>query len=110
MTIETAGTRTYLLVGGTPGALAHILVQGRRVEVEIWLYVQPVNLFGMCEREDKLIDDTVDADGAADDFHRPVWRVLEYEVVTVEECQLVATNPARYLRNDSAWRSYRSDI
>lgn len=46
----------------------------------------------MCEFEDELVNDTIDAQCSADEFKLSVRRVVEDEVVLVEARQLYTTD------------------
>ena len=53
----------------------------------------------MCEFEDKLIDYTIDANRATDKLKIRVCRVVEDEVVSVEDAQIASSDAASELSN-----------
>ena len=68
-----------------------------RLEVPGKSSLQPVNTGFVCAREDELVDDSIDANGATDQVVASVGWVLENKVVTVELCQSLPADAASHL-------------
>lgn len=54
----------------------------------------------MCEREDELVNDAIDGDGAADELEVGVGRIVEDEVLSVEIRQRRSANTTGKLQGD----------
>lgn len=62
----------------------------------------------MCELVDKLVDHSIDTNRSACELQLSICRVLEYEVVSIEVCELGSTNTSSQLQDYmSAQHGYR---
>ena len=66
------------------------------IELPRW-NVQPVNLFVVCEAEDKFVDYPINSDSSADELKLSVFGVIEYEMVAVEGCKCSSFNTVGHL-------------
>ena len=91
---RTKGSSQYFPVGGIPGALLlgqhlhksfHEITNG---------YVQPIDLSIMCKAENKLINDSIDSYGPADEVQCSIIGIIEDEMVSIEICQVIPSDTA----------------
>ena len=61
--------------------------------------VQPIELSIVCEFEDKLVDHTIDANRATDKLEISIRRIVEDEVVPIEDRQTATPYAASQLFN-----------
>jgi hypothetical protein len=47
----------------------------------------PIDDLVVCKAKDKLVNNTINADCPADEFHGCVFGVVEYEMIAVERCE-----------------------
>ena len=57
--------------------------------------LQPINLLVVCEFEDELVNDAIDAYRPADEFQFCIGRVAKDEIVSVETRELSPPNASR---------------
>ena len=66
---------------------------------EGWKNAQPVKFTVMREFEDELVDHAVDAYCSTDKLQVGIRRVIEDEVVSVEDAQIISSDAASELSN-----------
>jgi hypothetical protein len=79
-------------VGGTPGRLNSVS-EGLRTRLR-WRNLQPVELTVVREFEDELIDHAVDAYRSTHELQIGICGVVEDEVVSVEDAQIISPDAA----------------
>lgn len=97
LTTAVNGMAALRCVGGTPGRLFTVS-RGLRKR-ERWGSSQPVELTVMREFEDELVDHAVDAYCSTDKLQVGIRRVIEDEVVSVEDAQIISSDAASELSN-----------
>lgn len=88
LTTAVNGMAALRCVGGTPGKLnrvSHGVAKRKR-----WGNEQPIKLPVMCELEDEFVDHTVDTYRPTHELQIGVRRVVEDEVVAVEDAEIVS--------------------
>jgi hypothetical protein len=92
--MEVNGMLNFIPVGGMPGILS---VSSASCFEEQFEHLQPINLFVMCELENKLVTNPIDANGPAYKFKLSIVRIIPDEVVSIKVGEIRPPNPACHL-------------